>query len=66
MCNNIIHIYIHALFVCLTLLASFFHLSFKNMYVCLSSQALLELWHVGVLKKFDEEKLLVRAEAAKL
>ena len=30
------------------------------------SQALLELWHVGVLKKFDEEKLLVRAEAARL
>ena len=29
-------------------------------------QALLELWHVGVLKKFDEEKLLVRAEAARL
>jgi hypothetical protein len=28
-------------------------------------QALLELWHVGVLKKFDEEKLLVRAEAAR-
>ena len=23
-----------ALFVCLTLLASFFHLSFKNMYTC--------------------------------
>lgn len=30
------------------------------------AQALLELWHVGVLKKFDEEKLLVRAEAARL
>lgn len=29
-------------------------------------QALLELWHAGVLKKFDEEKLLVKAEAARL
>ena len=29
-------------------------------------QALLELWHAGVLKKFDEEKLLVKAEIAKL
>ena len=29
-------------------------------------KALLELWHAGVLKKFDEEKLLVKAESAKL
>ena len=33
-------------------------------FVC--AQALLELWHAGVLKKFDEEKLLVKAEAARL
>ena len=39
-------------------------------YLCLNCvlvlQALLELWHAGVLKKFDEEKLLVKAEIAKL
>lgn len=29
-------------------------------------QALLELWNAGVLRKFDEEKLLVKAESAKL
>ena len=28
-----VHVHVFALFVCLTLLASFFHLSFKNMYM---------------------------------
>jgi tellurite resistance protein len=29
-------------------------------------QAVMELWHAGVLKKFDEERLLIMAESARL
>ena len=29
-------------------------------------QAAMELWHAGVLKKFDEERLLIMAESARL